>query len=118
MHREIAMPDPALQVDHVNGDTLDNRRENLRCATKDQNQQNRRKTGRASSQWKGVWRHHQNETWCAEIKVNKEKIGLGSFKSEEAAARAYDAAARRWFGEFARLNFPRANERATIARIE
>lgn len=96
------------RTDHRNGDGLDNRRANLRRATKAQNNRNRRKTI-GYSKYKGVgW--HENR-WCAQIKVNGKKIHLGRFISEEDAARAYDAAARREFGEFAALNFPQPGER-------
>lgn len=99
-------------VDHRNGDGLDNRRANLRLATVVQNRWNRRKpsvswNGMApSSRYKGVSWYRRDGRWCARIKVNGRERWLGSFPSEESAARAYDAAAREYHGEYASLNFP------------
>lgn len=98
MHREIV---DAPEVDHRNGDRVDNRRANLRAATHLQNCQNARPKGQ--SRFKGVSRYR--ERWHARIKVPGRRIDLGSFHDEESAARAYDVAAREHFGEFARLNF-------------
>lgn len=88
-------------VDHVNCDGLDNRKKNLRSADSRQSSQNRRKELNSCSRFKGVsW---DKKHWRARIKGT---ISLGNFDSEEAAARAYDEAAKKLFGEFARLNFP------------
>jgi HNH endonuclease len=93
-----------LFVDHIDHNGLNNRRSNLREATKAQNAANERKRPGCSSRYKGViW---QANRWAARIEVGDEKRYLGRFISEEAAARAYDAAAREGFGEFACLNFP------------
>ena len=99
MHREVIDAPPGYEVDHINGDTLDNRKENLRLCTKAQHQHNRRNSGTHSSRFKGVGRH--GSKWRAFI----ERSHLGVFESEEAAALAYDAEARRRFGSFAALNF-------------
>jgi len=106
MHREIMnFPDGRL-VDHRNGNTLDNRRENLRLATRAQNNCNRRKTrSKTSSRFIGVCFHKLHQRWCADIRHNGKKIWLGSFASEIDAARAYDEAVKKYHGEFARLNF-------------
>lgn len=94
-------------VDHVNCDGLDNRRENLRPATTAENARNARKTAMpTASQFKGVHRNRDWGRWIASIRVNRKSVYLGAFHSEAEAARAYDAAARELFGEFARLNFP------------
>lgn len=106
IHRLVMSPQPYQIVDHINGDLLDNRRCNLRFATKAQNNMNRRKTGNCSSRYKGVCWNKKNRNWLAGIKVNGKRKNIGSFKDEEAAARAYDAAAVEYFGEFAWLNFP------------
>lgn len=97
-------------VDHINGDTLDNRRSNLRPASYSDNNANtiKRWGGRAGYKppYKGVsWDNNRN-CWMATIRRNKIKRFLGRFESAEDAARAYDKAARQLHGEFAVLNFP------------
>jgi hypothetical protein len=111
LHREILglLERMGLEVDHLNGDGLDNRRSNLRCATAAQNQHNQRKT-RGGSSYKGVHFHQRKRKWRAVIYRNSAQHFLGEFFSEEDAARAYDAAAREHFGEFACVNFPAAGE--------
>lgn len=104
LHRAIMQPPAGMVVDHINGDGLDNRRENLRIATRKQNAQNRRKHKPTSSRFIGVYWHRYGKRWVAEIRGEH----LGMFTSEEAAARAYDAAARSKYGEFASLNFDAA----------
>ncbi len=95
-------------IDHKDGDCLNNRRSNIRPATRGQNEQNKGKgTYRAfTSRYKGVRWVERDKRWRATIKTDGRRIALGQFQSEEAAARAYDAAAREIFGEFARCNFP------------
>lgn len=102
--RELAT---AEQCDHINGDRLDDRRDNLRIATNSQNARNRKPIG--ESAYMGVSRN--GGAWRAKIlpagAVNRgAQIHLGIFADEEEAARAYDRAAREYHGEFARLNFP------------
>lgn len=105
MHR-LLLGFPDEEVDHRNGDGLDNRRANLRPCTHALNLANQRpQTGR-TSRYKGVRLHPRGNVWQAGIKVNGERRHLGSFSSEIEAARAYDAAALAAWGEFARLNLP------------
>jgi hypothetical protein len=109
MH-QLLMPG-AFKVDHEDTDGLNNQRTNLRAATDRQNQGNRRKArvhgGKAvSSHWKGVGLFKPTGRWRAYLQVNGRQRHLGFFADEDDAARAYDAAARESFGEFARLNFP------------
>jgi hypothetical protein len=104
MHRLI-IPTP-LEVDHVNGDGLDNRRANLRPATQHQQNGNQRPRLGCASAYKGVHWHKQTGRWNAQIKSGAVRRSLGLFAVEADAARAYDAAARQFFGEFARVNFP------------
>ena len=109
MHRLI-LPGVS-QVDHEDGDGLNNQRSNLRPATNLQNHANERKTrtnrGRpTSSRFKGVYWSKLERKWKAQIQTTGYKQGLGTFTDEAEAARAYDAAAREAFGEFARVNFP------------
>jgi hypothetical protein len=92
-------------VDHVNGDGLDNRRENLRIVTTAQNNYNRRPRKRPkSSQYKGVSLNRATDQWQAFIKKGDERRYLGHYASEQDAARAYNAAARHYFGEHAHIN--------------
>jgi len=91
-------------VDHVNGNGLDNRRENLRPADDSKNAMNRRMRSDNTSGFKGVSRHRLK--WRAEIRVSGQLINLGTFATPQEAARAYDAAAAHYFKEFARPNFP------------
>lgn len=99
-------------IDHKNGDWLDNRRDNLRSATKAQNGQNRRLASNNSTGFKGVSLRRDRGTYLASIRSNGALRKLGTFATAEEAARAYDEAARSEFGEFAALNFPRDGERS------
>jgi hypothetical protein len=106
MHREIIKAPDNLFVDHINLNGLDNRKANLRLATKTQNSQNVPKTRRkTSSKYKGVSYQTRDRVWRAKIKIKRRDKHLGSFKNEIDAAKAYDRAARKYFGEFARPNF-------------
>ncbi len=107
MHRQIMQPPTGLQVDHINGDGLDNRRCNLRLSTASQNQMNR-DFSRGISRFKGVWHKagRRSRPWAAYIAKDGKRYFLGAFSTEEEAAMAYDDAARRLFGEFARTNLP------------
>jgi AP2 domain/HNH endonuclease len=97
---------PAKEVDHANGCGLDNRLENLRPATRNQNSANQKKPCTNQSGYKGVsWRKDVRK-WRARIGVNGKLLHLGFFDDPTEAARAYDAAALKHFGQFARLNFP------------
>lgn len=105
MHRVIMSPPLGLQVDHINNDGLDNRRDNLRICTHAQNIHNQSKQLNTTSSFKGVCWHKRTKKWRAYICVAAERKHLGRFTSEIQAALAYDAAAREHFGEFANLNF-------------
>lgn len=94
------------EVDHRNGDGLNNRRENLRRVSRTQNNANARLRKDSTSGFKGVSWQKRDRTWYARIVVSGQRRFLGCFRTAEEAARAYDAAARELFGEFARPNFP------------
>lgn len=107
MHRLILGARSGQEVDHVNGDGLDNRRANLRLATRAQNEANKPKpAGRYSSRFKGVYWDSAGRCWRTCLMVAKRTRYLGRFPDELSAARAYDAAARQQWGAFARVNFP------------
>jgi hypothetical protein len=109
MHRLLVPDGPG--VDHEDGNGLNNQRSNLRPASKGQNMANSRKSNAAggvapSSRFKGVTWDKDRRLWRAEITACGVGHNLGRFVREELAARAYDAAALRAFGEFAKVNFP------------
>jgi hypothetical protein len=116
LHREVAIQRMELilhsdEVDHRDRNQLNNQRYNLRIATRSQQNQNRRVFHSNSIGLKGVAFHSQSQRWHARIRYRKNLISLGLFESAEEAARAYDRAARIYFGEFAVLNFPERDER-------
>lgn len=92
------------QVDHVDGNTLNNRRSNLRRATSQQNAFNQCKRQGCTSRFKGVFWRKNRSRWCAMLCLGYRNIYLGSFTEESDAARAYNIAACTYFGEFARIN--------------
>lgn len=96
-------------VDHRNNNTLDNTRENLRPCSKTENGANKDKCvtyagHTTSSQYKGVYWSKANQNWYAQIGIKGKSTHLGTYKTEVEAARAYNLAAVKLFGEFARLN--------------
>jgi hypothetical protein len=104
MHRMIMKPSDGVYVDHINGNKLDNRRCNLRLCTIAENNLNKRGSSyKKSSKYKGVYKCTQT-TWLACIVHNKKQHNIGFFKNEIEAAKAYNVAAIKYHGEFARLN--------------
>src|SRR5207249_5798298 len=103
MHREILeyykINTNGLHIDHVNGIKTDNRKQNIRTATSSQNAANMFKYGS-----KGIDYRPDKRKWRARIKINYKQIFLGHFDSEQEAMQAYNTAARKYFGEFARTN--------------
>ncbi len=110
MHREIMLAQIIksggdLHVDHINRDRMDNRRCNLRLCSRSQNAQNSRITEK-SGRFKGVTKIQSRNRWWARIYPNGKIKHIGYFMTEEIAAIAYDFAAKKYFGDFACLNFP------------
>lgn len=104
LHRLImAAPDWA-DVDHINGNPLDNRRINLRLATHSNNQKNMAKHKDNKSGYKGVSWHKRANKWQVHLMNNGHKVYLGLFVNIVEAAKAYNNAALTHFGEFAKLN--------------
>lgn len=104
MHRVIIGAKEGEEVDHINGNTLDNRRENLRICTHAENVRNRIKRTHTSSIYKGVHRRSDTGKWRAAIAVDARTVHLGTYTTEVEAAMAYNTAALHYHGRFARLN--------------
>lgn len=104
MHREILNAPDGIQVDHINGDGLDNRRNNLRLATIAQNNQNVRVRSDNTSGFKGVCWHKRDRIWQAYINASGIRRNLGSFVDLNQAVRAYNIASRDLHGEFSKPN--------------
>ena len=108
MHRQIIAAQPGQKVDHRNGNSLDNRRPNLRIATDQRNQRGflTPRVGK-TSRFRGVYLHKTHKgtvRWYASICVSKKNFFLGCYDAEELAADAYNEAAAALFGEFAQMN--------------
>lgn len=104
MHRLLLDPPKGLVVDHINGNTLDNRRANLRICTHRQNLSNTGPRRRGSSRYKGVCWNRSIEKWTASICLHGVNQHLGHFANERDAAMAYNKAAVREHGSFGYLN--------------
>lgn len=113
LHRVLLNAGPGDIVDHRNGDTLDNRRANLRITDARGNAMNVRGKNLKAGKFQGVYQNKRTGRWQAAISAGpvrpngkRARVHLGCFSTPEEAAKAYDAAAREHFGTFASLNFP------------
>ena len=104
MHREIMRYVGGKEIDHINGNTLDNRKENLRRCTHSQNSMNKPKPTNNISGYKGVYFSKQKNKWHAEIRKEHKKHHIGFFINKIEAAKAYNQKALELFGEYAHLN--------------
>ncbi len=105
LHRLLLEAPPAMEVDHIDDNGLNNQRSNLRLCTPGQNQAKKRLNGSATSAFRGVYYDRRHSSWRATISFKGRQKYLGYFTNEIEAAHAYDAAAIRLYGEFARPNF-------------
>ena len=110
MHRVIMNCSNDKQIDHINHNTLDNRKSNLRICTQNQNQYNQRLHKKTSSKYKGVYLQKQkcknkvHTYWVSYISFNGKKMYLGHSKTEIEGAKVYNKKAKELFGDFAYLN--------------
>ena len=108
MHREIMNANNSDIVDHINGNTLDNRKINLRFTDRTGNCRNCVRYSNGKNKYKGVRQQYSSSSgirYSARIQINKKtRLYLGYFKNEEDAVLAYNNAAIKFFGEFAKLN--------------
>jgi len=107
MHREIMKTPVGVDVDHIDGDGLNNRRKNMRNCTRSQNHMNRKAyTFKKHSRFKGVTldKSAKKKRWMARIKKDRKNIHIGRFLTEIEASKAYDKKAIELFGKFARIN--------------
>jgi hypothetical protein len=110
MHRLICGVPYGVEVDHVNRNTLDNRKSNLRPSSRTENNRNQGVRSDSASGYKGVYWHSGDQKWNVYISIgNKKKVFLGGYNNPSDAAVAYDIGAITYFGEFAYTNFPREN---------
>ena len=106
LHRVIIGAEKGQLVDHIDRNTLNNSRSNLRLVSVRQNAMNTGSHRNSISQFKGVWPNAKaGKPWAAGISLAGKRIHLGHYATEMEAAQAYDAAARRESGQFANLNF-------------
>ncbi len=105
MHRLLMNAKKKQEVDHINGNGLDNRKSDLRLCTHSENARNRRLRLGGSSLYKGVYWHKSRKKWQSQIVFNYQIKYLGRYDNEIEAAKAYDYAAKELFGEFALTNF-------------
>jgi hypothetical protein len=104
LHRDILLPRRGEIVDHINADTLDNRKANLRICTPSQNLSNRGKTENNTSGYKGVTWDKRRMKWVAQIVHKNKNHHIGRFDTKDKAASAYNEYAKKYHGEFAVLN--------------
>lgn len=105
IHQIVMNTPDGFDTDHINGNKLDNRKENLRICTHEENTQNKNLSRDNISGYKGVNKRKKNGKWRARIIYKGKEISLGEYFFIEDAAKAYDIAAIEYFREFAKLNF-------------
>lgn len=107
MHRLLMQPGPDTFVDHINGDVFDNRRINLRFATREENARNYKKPVTNTSGFKGVSYNKSKNRWSDTISIGKGmQARVGYWRTVEDSVQAYDVACLIAHGDFARPNLP------------
>src|SRR5690606_21337828 len=106
MHRVIMNAAPGQEIDHIDRNGWNNTKENLRISTRKGNCTNQGLRRDNKTGFRGVYWKKQYSKWFASIRNDRKQIHLGYFSDPVEAARAYDAAAREYHGDFASLNFP------------
>lgn len=96
-------------IDHISGDTLDNRKSNLRCCTHMENLHNARMARRNTSGYKGILYIKSSGKWETKVRYDNDRYYGGSYNTPEEAAKAYDKLALAFHKEFAYTNFPKEN---------
>ena len=104
MHRFIMKPNKGMVIDHLDGNTLNNQKNNLRICTHTENMRNSKISINNKSGYKGVSYQENRNNYRAQIKFNNKTINIGDFIDPIDAAKAYNAAALKYHGEFAHLN--------------
>jgi hypothetical protein len=104
LHRLIIDCPENMTIDHINGDKLDNRIENLRITTAENNAKNKGKYSNNTSGYKGVIWMKDRQKWRAVLKLNGRNIIGGNFEDKLEAAKAYNELAKKYHGEYAQLN--------------
>lgn len=102
MHRVIMRSEKGCMVDHINGNKLDNRKENLRICTHQENMRNRKIPLTNKTGYKGIREKKFGKKWEVQIGVNHKNIYLGTFSNKQEAIRIYSIAAKKYFGDFMR----------------
>lgn len=105
IHNILMAPSQGLEVDHINGDPLDNRKENLRIVTHSQNMMNSKISKNNTSGYKGVSFNIARNKWQVHIMDNKKEKCVGYFNNKIEAAKVYNQEALKYYGEFAKLNY-------------
>jgi len=103
LHRYIMNPPSGMEIDHINGNGLDNRKDNLRVCLGVENRRNKGLSKKNTTGYKGIYYNTGVSRWYAQIKVNNKKISLGGSDTKQEAAEKYNRAAKLYFGEFGSL---------------
>lgn len=106
LHAYLLTPPQNSDIDHIDGNGLNNQRFNLRICSHMENMANQKQHRDSKSPYKGIWRAQHCDRWAVQLVYRGRKLYLGLFKDPIEAAKAYDLKAKELHGSFARLNFP------------